>query len=587
MCVSVLEHVAPGNDRLLLWEAARVLKPAGRLIVTFDVAPVAPLRDGERLWPDNLRRFEQPFTVQTVRRLLEVVAGHFEVTPDERLFDLEQLTWDDVHAFWRAAQEHDAWNEPLREYLALGTVLQRRTVVPELTTAASFEAYSEGQAALLDRLRYFESHAHRRLHALEQVVDEAKRLRTESEEKEQVIGELESVAEERLRVIEQLDDHVSQLHSDFGIADRQPAELDSYRASPTLAATVDGLAERMASIERALAAQSVQLTRFQEDYGRALLEREAPAGPVEDELARHSDLLARLVSEIATATARFDDARHDAAKLSAEELRLLKREGEAAQATADARLAVIVEQQKAIEHYRRFRFGEHLTNFTSPRIGQLYQYAPRKMQIPASYLRVPSLTSWPTLTVVTPTFNQGVFIKRTVESVLTQKYPGLEYIIKDAGSTDETMSILEPFRQRLAHVESTPDHGLANGINIGFARSAGELMAYLNSDDLLLPGALHYVAAFFSKHPDIDVVYGHRVVIDEYDREIGRWVLPPHDNEILSWADYVPQETLFWRRRIWDAVGGSIDESFRFAVDWDLLIRFRDAGAKMVACPVL
>jgi hypothetical protein len=110
-------------------------------------------------------------------------------------------------------------------------------------------------------------------------------------------------------------------------------------------------------------------------------------------------------------------------------------------------------------------------------------------------------------------------------------------------------------------------------------------MSYLNSDDLLLPGTLHYVMRYFEDHPDVDVVYGQRVVIDEYDAEIGRWVLPPHDDSILSWADYVPQETLFWRRRIWERAGGAIDESFRFAIDWDLLIRFRDAGAKMHRLP--
>ena len=75
------------------------------------------------------------------------------------------------------------------------------------------------------------------------------------------------------------------------------------------------------------------------------------------------------------------------------------------------------------------------------------------------------------------------------------------------------------------------------------------------------------------------------MIIDEHDAEIGRWVLPPHDDAVLSWADYVPQETLFWRRRIWDRIGGAVDESFRFAVDWDLLLRFREAGARFVRLP--
>jgi hypothetical protein len=110
-------------------------------------------------------------------------------------------------------------------------------------------------------------------------------------------------------------------------------------------------------------------------------------------------------------------------------------------------------------------------------------------------------------------------------------------------------------------------------------------MAYLNSDDVLLPGTLPYVAAYFMSHPDVDVVYGHRVIIDEYDAEIGRWVLPRHQDDVLSWADYVPQETLFWRRRIWEKSSGAIDESLQFAIDWDLLLRFRDAGAIMHRLP--
>jgi hypothetical protein len=96
---------------------------------------------------------------------------------------------------------------------------------------------------------------------------------------------------------------------------------------------------------------------------------------------------------------------------------------------------------------------------------------------------------------------------------------------------------------------------------------------------------LAYVAAYFNQHPGIDVVYGHRILIDENDQQIGRWVLPAHDDDVLSWADYIPQETLFWRRRIWDKLGGKVDESFRFAMDWDLLVRFHAAGAKFHRLP--
>ena len=126
---------------------------------------------------------------------------------------------------------------------------------------------------------------------------------------------------------------------------------------------------------------------------------------------------------------------------------------------------------------------------------------------------------------------------------------------------------------------------MAQAINRGFAHSTGDIMAYLNADDLLLPGSLNFVAAYFEAHPDIDVVYGHRVLIDADGAEIGRWVLPPHEDEVLSWADFVPQETLFWRRDMGERAGGAMDESFRFALDWDLLLRFRDAGARFVRLP--
>jgi hypothetical protein len=110
-------------------------------------------------------------------------------------------------------------------------------------------------------------------------------------------------------------------------------------------------------------------------------------------------------------------------------------------------------------------------------------------------------------------------------------------------------------------------------------------MAYINSDDVVLPGSLAYVTSYFSRHPDVDAVYSHRLIIDEHGDEVGRWILPRHDPSTLSWADYVPQETLFWRRRIWEAAGGYIDESFDFAMDWELLVRFRSAGARIVRVP--
>jgi glycosyltransferase involved in cell wall biosynthesis len=213
-------------------------------------------------------------------------------------------------------------------------------------------------------------------------------------------------------------------------------------------------------------------------------------------------------------------------------------------------------------------------------LGQLkFPDPPRVLYVPRRYYRKPALTDPPLISVVTPSYNQGPFLERTLKSVLDQEYPRLEYVVQDGGSTDGTVAVLDKFRARLHHCEARKDNGQSHAINLGFAHTSGAIMAYLNSDDLLLPGSLFAVAKYFEEHPDVDVVYGHRVVIDHHGDELGRWVLPPHDAESLRWADYVPQETLFWRRRIWDKVGG-IDENFRFAMDWDLLLRFHEAGAK-------
>jgi glycosyltransferase involved in cell wall biosynthesis len=268
-----------------------------------------------------------------------------------------------------------------------------------------------------------------------------------------------------------------------------------------------------------------------------------------------------------------------------ERLRVLETERRRFEDIAEARFKVIRRQEQTLEAYRRRYWRERLRRLVAPKIGTLQQHDPIALQVPERYTRTAPLSSYPVISIVTPSFNQGRFVERTLKSVLDQQYPGLEYVVQDGGSIDESIEILNRHRDALAHVESKRDRGLSHALNLGFQRTTGEIMAYLNSDDLLLPGALHYLADFFLKHADVDVVYGHRVVIDEHDREIGRWILPPHDDDILLWVDYVPQETLFWRRRIWDKVGGAIDEEFSFAVDWELLLRFRQAGARFQRLP--
>lgn len=225
-----------------------------------------------------------------------------------------------------------------------------------------------------------------------------------------------------------------------------------------------------------------------------------------------------------------------------------------------------------------------LAKALQPHLGVLRQHEPRPFHIPARYHNERLPPDPPLISVVTPSLNQEPFLERTMQSVLDQGYPSLEYIVQDGGSTDGSVAILERYATRLHRWESRPDAGQAAAINAGFSHSTGDILMYLNADDIVLPGALATVARYFTLHPDVDVVYGHRVLIDRNDREIGRWLLPRHSEDVVQWIDFVPQETMFWRRRVWEAAGG-VDESLSFALDWDLILRFRDLGARFARLP--
>ncbi len=147
----------------------------------------------------------------------------------------------------------------------------------------------------------------------------------------------------------------------------------------------------------------------------------------------------------------------------------------------------------------------------------------------------------------------------------------------DGGSTDDTVSCLAPYRDQFSYFVSAPDDGQADAIAKGFARSSGEIMAYLNSDDLLAPDALHFVANYFESHPDVDFIYSHRCTVDENDRVMWYWVLPPHSNSVMKRWDFIPQETCFWRRSLFEKAG-NIDPSYHFAMDYDLFVRFMNLG---------
>lgn len=215
------------------------------------------------------------------------------------------------------------------------------------------------------------------------------------------------------------------------------------------------------------------------------------------------------------------------------------------------------------------------------------QYAARPVAPERFPLPSRSTATLSPLIVVTPSYQQVSFLEQTLRSVLEQQGVNVHYIVQDGGSTDGSVALIERYASRLAYWESARDAGQGDAINRGFARSAGQpddVLMYLNSDDVLLPGAARFVLEYFARHPDVDAVYGHRVLIDARGDEVGRWFTPRQKSDDLRLVDHVPQETLFWRRRIWDRVGG-IDPSFQYALDWDLLLRFQAAGARIVRLP--
>lgn len=192
--------------------------------------------------------------------------------------------------------------------------------------------------------------------------------------------------------------------------------------------------------------------------------------------------------------------------------------------------------------------------------------------------------SLPKISIVTPSYNQGRFLERTILSVLNQNYPNLEYIIVDGGSTDDSVAIIKKYGKYLAYWVSEKDNGQADAIRKGFRKSTGDILAFFNSDDVYLPGTLHRVAAVFKRNPDTDVVYSNEYLIDEKDKIVGERRLTPYIPYVsrlgfLYGGFWIYQPASFWTKDLYFGVG-EIDASFHLCLDDDLLIRFVLAGAK-------
>ncbi|MCL5292010.1 MAG: glycosyltransferase [Actinobacteria bacterium] len=179
----------------------------------------------------------------------------------------------------------------------------------------------------------------------------------------------------------------------------------------------------------------------------------------------------------------------------------------------------------------------------------------------------------PLVSITTPSFNQGKFIEDTIKSVLEQDYPNIEYIVVDGGSTDNTLDILKRYEDRLIWI-SEPDEGQSDAINKGFKMAKGEIIAWLNSDDIYMPGAISTAVDFLVKRPDVVMVYGEGYTIDEHGENRGRF---PATQKFNLWLlihmwDYILQPTTFFRKEALFHVG-LLNKDLHWCMDWDLWIR--------------
>jgi glycosyltransferase involved in cell wall biosynthesis len=189
----------------------------------------------------------------------------------------------------------------------------------------------------------------------------------------------------------------------------------------------------------------------------------------------------------------------------------------------------------------------------------------------------------PLVSIVTPSLNQGRFLRRTIESVLGQGHPRIEYIVCDGGSTDGSREILASYGDRLWWV-SEPDAGQSAALNRGFSRARGEILSYLNSDDVLRPGAVAAVVEHFRGKPPCDLLYGDADYVDEEDRLIGAYPTTEYSFARLAEENIICQPAAFWRSGIAARVG-PFNEALRYAMDYEYWLRIARAGGRIEHLP--
>ena len=199
---------------------------------------------------------------------------------------------------------------------------------------------------------------------------------------------------------------------------------------------------------------------------------------------------------------------------------------------------------------------------------------------PASSV-VGSKKIWPAISIVTPSFNQDLFIEETIRSVLLQGYPNLEYIVIDGGSPDGTLNIIKKYEKWLSYWVSEPDSGQSEAINKGWTAAGGEILAWLNSDDTYTADALFAVAEIFAKNPQVDMLYGDCRMIDETGRLIKMAPATKFDLKKLVCNQWIiPQQSTFIRRSVFDRIG-KLDENLHLIMDWEYWLRIALANFRV------
>ncbi len=185
--------------------------------------------------------------------------------------------------------------------------------------------------------------------------------------------------------------------------------------------------------------------------------------------------------------------------------------------------------------------------------------------------------SQPLVSIVTPSFNSAPFLRECIESVLAQDYPNIEYIIMDGGSTDETPAILDSYRDRIARIHAAPDFGQAQAINRGFSGSAGEIVAFLNADDVYLPGAVREAVRALQSQPGAAVVYGNAYHVAADGAIVAPYPTRDFDRAALSRGCFICQPAAFVRREAFEGAG-AMNPALHYVLDYDLWLRLAAFG---------